>query len=83
MVPMNLALLLLFLPPPVLVLRSPTTALVPTLVLTTLAQPVLVLLRLVLVLVLVLPLLVTMRTSTLVLAILAHTPTIPLVTTAL
>lgn len=81
MVPMNLALLLLFLPPPVLVLRSPTTALVPTLVLTTLAQPVLVLLRLVLVLVL--PLLVTMRTSTLVLAILAHTPTIPLVTTAL
>lgn len=72
MVPMNLALLLLFLPPPVLVLRSPTTALVPTLVLTTLAQPVLVL-----------PLLVTMRTSTLVLAILAHTPTIPLVTTAL
>lgn len=81
MVPMNLALLLLFLPPPVLVLRSPTTALVPTLVLTTLAQPVLVLLPLVLVLVL--PLLVTMRTSTLVLAILAHTPTIPLVTTAL
>lgn len=81
MVPMNLALLLLFLPPPVLVLRSPTTALVPTLVLTTLAQPVLVLLPLVLVLVL--PLLVTMRTSTLVLAILAYTPTIPLVTTAL
>lgn len=81
MVPMNLALLLLFLPPPVLVLRWPTTALVPTLVLTTLAQPVLVLLPLVLVLVL--PLLVTMRTSTLVLAILAHTPTIPLVTTAL
>lgn len=79
MVPMNLALLLLFLPPPVLVLRWPTTALVPTLVLTTLAQPVLVLLPLVLVL----PLLVTMRTSTLVLAILAHTPTIPLVTTAL
>lgn len=81
MVPMNLALLLLFLPPPVLVLRSPTTALVPTLVLTTPAQPVLVLLPLVLVLVL--PLLVTMRTSTLVLAILAHTPTIPLVTTEL
>lgn len=78
MVLTNLVMLLLFRPPLVLVLRLPTMALAPTLVLTTLAQPLLVLLPLVLV-----PLLVTMKESILVLAILAHTPTVHLVTTAL
>lgn len=78
MVLTNLVMLLLFHPPLVLVLRLPTTALAPTLVLTTLAQLLLVLLPRVLV-----PLLVTMKASTLVQAILAHTPTVPLVTTAL
>lgn len=71
MVLTNLVMLLLFHPPLVLVLRLPTTALAPTLVLTTLAQLLLV------------PLLVTMKASTLVQAILAHTPMVPLVTTAL
>lgn len=74
MVLTNLGMLLLFRPPLVLVPRLPTMALAPTLVLTTLvlttlAQPLLV------------PLLVTMKASTV--AILAHTPTMPLVTTAL
>lgn len=73
MVLTNLIMPLLFRPPLVLMLRLPTMALAPTLVLTTLALPLLVLL----------PLLVTMKASTLVLAILAHTPTVPLVTTAL
>lgn len=71
MVLTNLGMLLLFRPPLVLVPRLPTMALAPTLVLTTLAQPLLV------------PLLVTMKASTVVQAILAHTPTMPLVTTAL
>lgn len=78
MVLTNLVMPLLFRPPLVLMLRLPTMALAPTLVLTTLALPLLVLLPLALV-----PLLVTMKASTLVLAILAHTLTVPLVTTAL